>query len=108
MFGIVESLMFKIFKEIKNIDLKPFRRMTFDECIRRYGTDKPDLRFSMELNNITEVFKDTEFVIFKNVYESNGKINCLIVKDKANNYSRKNLDKLQDFVKVYGAKALSY
>jgi len=106
--NVVESLMFKIFKEIKNIDLKPFRRMTFDECIRRYGTDKPDLRFSMELNNITEVFKDTEFVIFKNVYESNGKINCLIVKDKANNYSRKNLDKLQDFVKVYGAKALSY
>ena len=106
--NVVESLMFKIFKEIKDIDLKPFRRMTFDECIRRYGTDKPDLRFSMELNNITEVFNNTEFVIFKNVYESNGKINCLIVKDQANNYSRKNLDKLQDFVKVYGAKALSY
>ena len=106
--NMVESLMNKIFKEIKNIDLKPFVRISYDECMRRFGSDKPDLRFGLELNDITEVFKNTEFTIFKNIYESKGKINCLVLKDKASNFSRKDLDKLQDFVKVYGAKALSY
>ncbi|NLC96455.1 MAG: aspartate--tRNA ligase [Erysipelotrichaceae bacterium] len=105
---MVEGLMKKIFKEIKGIDLKPFLRLPYDECIKRFGSDKPDLRFDLELNDITEIFNKTEFTIFKNIINSNGKINCIVAKDQAANYSRKDLDKLQDFVKIYNAKALSY
>lgn len=82
--------------------------MPYDECIKRFGSDKPDLRFDLELNDITEIFNKTEFTIFKNIINSNGKINCIVAKDQAANYSRKDLDKLQDFVKIYNAKALSY
>ena len=108
-FEVVENLMIEIFKGVKNIELQPhFLQLPYDDAMRRYGSDKPDTRFEMELQDITPVFKDTEFVVFKNAIEAGGIVNCLVVKNQASNYSRKNLDKLQDFVKTYGAKALAF
>ena len=106
---LTERLVANVFKEVKGIDINlPLRRMPYDEAMEKYGSDKPDLRFGLEINNITEVFKNTEFVVFKNVIENNGIINCIVVKDKANDYSRKGLDQLTDFVKTYRASGLAY
>ncbi len=106
---ITEGLIERIFKEVKNIELSlPLRRMKYDDAVRDYGSDKPDLRFAMKIEDITEIFKNTEFGVFKNVLETDGVINCLVVKDKADRYSRKDLDKLTDYVKTYKAKGLAY
>ena len=104
----VEGLMQRIFKEIKGIDLKPFVRIPYNECMDRFGSDKPDTRYEMELNNITEIFNNTEFEIFKNIISDGGIINALVLKNHAEDLSRKDIDKLTDLVKVYKAKALSF
>ena len=105
----VEGLIAHVFKTIKNIDIKlPLRRMKYDDAINYYGSDKPDLRFDMKINDITDIFKDTEFTIFKDVLNDNGIINCLVVKNSADKFSRKDLDKLTDFIKTYNAKGLAY
>jgi len=104
-----ENLVATIFKEVKNIDVKlPLIRMKYDEAIAKYGSDKPDLRFGMEINDITDIFNNTNFTIFKNVIEENGVINAIVVKNAADKYSRKDLDKLTDFVKTYKAQGLAY
>lgn len=104
-----ENLIASIFKDVKGIDIKlPLMRMKYDEAIAKYGSDKPDLRFGMEIQDISECFKDTEFTVFKNVLESNGVINAIVVKDAASKYSRKDLDKLTDYVKTYKATGLAY
>ena len=104
-----ENLMAYIFKEVKGIDIKlPLMRMKYDDAIRLYGSDKPDLRFGMEINDITECFKETEFSVFKNVIEEGGVINAIVVKNAADKYSRKDLDKLTEFVKTYKASGLAY
>ncbi len=105
---VVEGLMKTIFKEIKNVELEPFPRLTFNECMDRFGSDKPDTRFAMEIINITDIFKNTEFSVFKDVLRAEGIINCLVVKNAASNYSRKDLDNLTEFVKIYKAQALAY
>lgn len=107
--SLTERLIAHVFKEIKNIDITlPLRRMKYDEAIEKYGSDKPDLRFDMPINDITEIFKNTNFSVFKNVIENNGIINCLVVKNQASNYSRKALDSLTEFVKTYKATGLAY
>lgn len=106
--NVTEGLMKKIFKEIKGIDLESFEKIPYDECMSRFGSDKPDLRFGLELNDISELFQNTEFAVFKNVLDSNGIIQALVLKDGADKFSRKELDKLQEYVRVYGAKALAY
>ena len=104
-----EQLVASIFKETKGIDIKlPLMRMKYDEEMDKYGSDKPDLRFGMEIKDITEVFKETDFTVFKNVYEEKGIINAIVVKNAADKYSRKDLDKLTDFVKTYKASGLAY
>ena len=106
---LVERLIAHVFKKVKDIDVKlPLRRMPYDEAMEKYGSDKPDLRFDMPIHNITDVFKDTEFTVFKNVLDANGIINCLVVKGQADNYSRKGLDQLTDYVKTYRASGLAY
>ena len=108
--GVVEGLMKDIFKQVKGIELEDhFLRLPYVECMARYGSDKPDTRFGMEIQNISDVFASTEFEIFKNVLNTpKGMINCLVVENAADKFSRKDLDKLTEFVKIYGAKALSY
>ena len=104
-----EKLVASIFKEVKNIDIKlPLMRMKYDDAISKYGSDKPDLRFGMEIQNITDCFKNTEFTVFKNVIESNGIINAIVVKNASDKYSRKELDKLVEYVKTYKASGLAY
>ena len=106
---LTERLVAHVFKEVKGIDIQlPLRRMPYDEAMEKYGSDKPDLRFGMPINNITDVFKNTEFTVFKNVVDNDGIINCLVVKRQADNYSRKALDQLTDFVKTYRASGLAY
>jgi len=104
-----ENLVASIFKEVKGMDIKlPLMRMKYDDAIATYGSDKPDLRFGMEIQDITECFKNTEFAVFKNVIESNGVINAIVAKNVADKYSRKDLDKLTDYVKTYNASGLAY
>ena len=106
--NVVENLMKEIFLEIKGIKLDNFIRLTYDECIRRFGSDKPDTRFDMEITDITDIFKNTEFGMYKDALSNKGIINCLVVKNASDKFSRKDLDKLNDFVKVYKAGALAY
>ena len=104
-----ENLVATIFKEVKGIDIKlPLQRMKYDEAISKYGSDKPDLRFGMEIQDISDCFKDTEFGVFKNVLDNEGIINAIVVKNEASNYSRKDLDKLTEYVKTYKASGLAY
>ena len=104
----VENLMKKIFKEVKNVELNDFVRLTYNECMDRFGSDKPDTRFGMEIQNITDIFKETTFEIFSNIVNDGGIINAIVLKNEASNVSRKNVDKYTELVKVYKAKALSY
>ncbi len=101
----VEGLIAHIFKEIKGMKIKlPLMRMKYDDAMRDYGSDKPDLRFDMKINDVNDIFKDTEFEMFKNAEE----ISCLVVKNSADKFSRKALDSLSEFVKTYGLKGISY
>ena len=106
---VVEGLMKKIFKETINVDIEePFLRLTYNECMDMYGSDKPDTRFDMKIKDITEVFKETTFEIFSNIVKDGGIINAIVLKDEANATSRKKIDEYTEFVKIYKAKALSY
>ena len=102
---INEGLIAHIFKKVKDIDIKlPLMRMKYDDAIRDYGSDKPDLRFGMKIREITDLFKNSNFELFKN----SEVVNCLVVKESAPKYSRKSLDELSNFVKKYGLGGLAY
>ena len=106
--NITEGLLYNIFKEVKNIEIKlPINRMTYDEAINLYGSDKPDLRFENPIYDITDYFKESDFSLFKNIINDGGIINALVF-NAADKYSRKDIDKLTDYVKTYGAKALAF
>lgn len=105
--SMTEGLMKEIFKDIKGIDLPEFKRIPYDTCMEKYGSDKPDLRFDMPLYNVSEVFANTEFKVFENCLNGGGIIQAMNVKNGADKFSRKQLDKLQDYVEVYSAKALA-
>ena len=103
-----ERLIKKVFKEILGVDVKtPFRRMTWREGMDRFGSDKPDLRFGMELKNITEVVKDTEFVVFKNAIANGGSVRAINA-EGCGHFPRKQIDSLVEFVKTYKAKGLAW
>ena len=105
----IENLIAKVFKDIKNIDVKlPLQRMKYNDAMDKYGSDKPDLRFEMEINDLTNILKNTTIPFFRSVLDTNGIINCIVVKNQANTYSRKELDKLTDYVKTYKATGLAY
>ena len=108
-FAVVEKLMRAIFSELKNIELPAFERLTWEECMKRYGSDKPDLRFGNQITDITSLFENTEFQVFRSVIESGGEIDAVHFAGLADQYSRKTLDKLQEFLKAgFKAKALAY
>ena len=109
-FGVVENLMRRIFKGVKNIDLEEhFQRLTWHECMRRFGSDKPDLRFGNEIVNLNEIFKNTGFRVFADVLAAKGEVDCIKFENAADHYSRKGLDALQEFVRHgFKAKALAY
>ena len=103
--SITEGLLQKLFKEIKGIDIKlPLDRMPYKKAIDLYGSDKPDLRFDMKINDVTSIFKDTEFPMFKDKEI----VNCLVVKNASDKFSRKDLDSLSEFVKKYKSTGVVY
>ncbi len=106
---LAERLIAHIFKQVKGIEIKlPLLKMDYNEAIEKYGSDKPDLRFGLALQDITSIFKNTEFKVFQSVIQNGGIINAIVVKDSASKYSRKELDKLTEFVKTYKANGLAY
>ena len=105
----IETLVAKVFKDVKNIDIKlPLMRMSYNEAMDKYGSDKPDLRFGMEINDISNVLANTTLPFFRSTLDEKGIINAIVVKDNASNYSRKDLDKLTEYVKTYKASGLAY
>ena len=103
-----EGLIARVFKEVVGVDVQlPIKRMTFNEAMEKYGSDKPDLRFGMEITNITEAVKDMDFVVFKSAIENGGSIRALCLKGGAS-LGRKPIDKLGEFVKTYRAKGLAW
>ncbi|MDO4197778.1 MAG: aspartate--tRNA ligase [Erysipelotrichaceae bacterium] len=107
-FAEVEKVMRNIFKEIKGIDLPDFPRIPYVEAMNKYGSDKPDIRFKNEMVNVTDVFRSSEFAVFRNTIENGGIIKALVFKNASAKLSRKAFDGLQEFVKIYKAKALAY
>ena len=107
--NMTEGLFKKVFKDTINYDIElPLMRMKYDDAMDKYGSDKPDLRFEMPIIDITEIFKNTEIPFLKTSLENNNIINCLVVKNAADRYSRKEIDKLTDFVKKYKASGLAF
>ncbi|WP_195428477.1 aspartate--tRNA ligase [Clostridium sp. D46t1_190503_E9] len=103
-----EGLIAHVFKEVAGVDVKlPIKRMTFKDAMEKYGSDKPDLRFGMEITNITEDVKDMDFVVFKSAIEAGGSVRALCLKGGAE-LGRKPIDKLGEFVKTYKAKGLAW
>ena len=108
--AVGEDVFYDVFSTFsdKKVSPKPFRRLSFKEAMDKYGTDKPDLRYEMLLTDITDVFKNTEFSLFKNVIESKGIINAIVVENAADKYSRKLLDELDKLAKSRKASGLAY
>ena len=103
-----ERLLHKLFKEILNVEIpQPIPRMTWQEAMDRFGSDKPDLRFGMELKNVSDVVKDCEFVVFKGALENGGSVRGINAEGQGH-MPRKKIDALVEFAKGYGAKGLAY
>ena len=103
-----ERLLAKLFKEILKVEVPlPIQRMTWQEAMDRFGSDKPDIRFGMELQDVSEVVKDCDFVVFKGALENEGSVRGINAKGQGA-MPRKKIDKLVDFAKTYGAKGLAY
>ncbi|MGP4074509.1 aspartate--tRNA ligase [Halobacillus sp. K22] len=107
--AMTERMMKKVMKEVKGIDVHtPFPRMSYDEAMERYGSDKPDTRFGLELVNLSEEVKNSGFKVFSGAVSSGGQVSAINVEGKADDFSRKDIDKMTDDVKVYGAKGLAW
>ncbi len=108
-FEVGEQMLKNLWKEVLDYDVPtPFIRMEYDYAMNYYGSDKPDTRFEMLLNDITETVKPMEFTLFQNVIANGGNIKCIVAKDAANKYSRKEIDRLTLFAKKYHASGLAW
>lgn len=106
---LTEGMLRKMFKEIRNVDLpERFVRMPWTECMNRFGSDKPDLRYGMEIQNLDAVAKDSKFVVFQNALKTGGTVRAIVLKNGADKLSRKELDKLAEFVKTYKVGGLAW
>lgn len=104
-----EGLIAKVMKDVRGIDVTlPFPRMTYDEAMNRYGSDKPDTRFEMELIDLSEIVKDVDFKVFQMALEKGGVVKVLNAKNASSNYSRKDLDTLGQYASQFGAKGLAW
>lgn len=106
LFAIVEDCMHEVFKELKGIELEKFPRIRYLDAMEKYGSDKPDLRFEMLQHNVTELFRNSEFSVFKTNLENNGVIKAIKVDNHS--FSRKETDKFSEFVKIYKAKGVAF
>lgn len=106
---LTEGMIAKVMKEVKGIEVSlPFPRMTYDEAMNRYGSDKPDTRFAMELVDLSEVVKDLDFKVFQMALQNGGVVKALNAKGAADKYSRKDMDNLAQYVSQFGAKGLAW
>lgn len=106
---LTEGMIAKVMKDVKGMEVTlPFPRMTYDEAMNRYGSDKPDTRFDMELIDISEVVKDIDFKVFQMALQNSGVVKALNAKGAADKYSRKDMDNLGQFAGQYGAKGLAW
>lgn len=104
-----ERLMQKVMKNVKGIDIElPFKRMPYDEAMTRFGSDKPDTRFAMELTDVSEIVKDASFKVFSGAVATGGQVKLINVKNGAADYSRKDIDGLGEYAARYGAKGLAW
>ena len=104
-----EKLIASVFKKIKGIDIKlPLDRMKYDDAINNYGTDKPDLRFDIKINDITNIFGNTNIAFYQDAISNNGVVNAIVVKNNELYFTRKVFDHLSEFVKKYKLGGLSY
>ncbi|WP_045522935.1 aspartate--tRNA ligase [Neobacillus niacini] len=107
--GLMEKMMTQLMKEVKGLEIpSPFPRMTYDDAMNRFGSDKPDTRFGLELVDLSEVVKDSGFKVFAAAVANGGQVKAINVKGAAEKYSRKDIDALTEFVAVYGAKGLAW
>lgn len=107
--AIGEGFMKKVYKEVLDIDIEtPFRRMPWHEAMDRFGSDKPDLRFGMELTDLSDCVRNTEFKVFAGALAGGGSVRGINLKGKAEALSRKEIDKLTEWIKAYGAKGLAW
>ncbi|MEH7106151.1 aspartate--tRNA ligase [Bacillus sp. JJ1764] len=106
---MMEKMMSQLMKAVKGIEVTvPFPRMTYAEAMSRYGSDKPDTRFGLELVDVSEIVKDSGFKVFASAVNGGGQVKAINVKGAADKYSRKDIDALTEFVAVYGAKGLAW
>ncbi|HFJ4797691.1 aspartate--tRNA ligase [Staphylococcus aureus] len=104
-----EEMLKKVVKEVKGVEINgAFPRMTYKEAMRRYGSDKPDTRFEMELIDVSQLGRDMDFKVFKDTVENDGEIKAVVAKGAAEQYTRKDMDALTEFVNIYGAKGLAW
>ncbi|HCV8239586.1 TPA: aspartate--tRNA ligase [Staphylococcus aureus] len=104
-----EEMLEKVVKEVKGVEINgAFPRMTYKEAMRRYGSDKPDTRFEMELIDVSQLGRDMDFKVFKDTVENDGEIKAIVAKGAAEQYTRKDMDALTEFVNIYGAKGLAW
>lgn len=107
--AMTEQMMVKLMKEVKGVDIEtPLPRISYDDAMNRFGSDKPDTRFGLELVDLSELVKDAGFKVFSDAVESGGKVSAINVSQQAAAFSRKDIDKLTEFVKIYGAKGLAW
>ncbi|WP_034757310.1 aspartate--tRNA ligase [Rossellomorea vietnamensis] len=107
--SLVEDMMKKLMNDVKGVNVTlPIPRMTYDDAMSRYGSDKPDTRFAMELIDVSEIVKDSGFKVFAGAVANGGQVKLINVKGGASQYSRKDIDGLTEFVSRYGAKGLAW
>ena len=106
---MIEGLIAHVMKEVKGIDVvTPFPRLDYEEAMERFGSDKPDTRFGMELKDVSDLVKNLDFKVFSNAVELGGAVKCIVAKGCAEQYSRKDIDALGKYVANYGAKGLAW
>ncbi len=106
---IVEGLITTLFREVLGKEITvPLPRLTYREAMERYGSDKPDTRFGMEIQNISDLVKDSEFGVFTSAIEAGGSVRAIVAKNAVETYTRKEIDRLTEFVRGIGAKGLAY
>lgn len=107
--SLIEKMMKKIMRDVKQLDVStPFDRLRYDEAMERFGSDKPDTRFAMELVHVSDIVQTSTFKVFADAVNNGGKVACINVKNEADNFSRKDIDQLTEYVKIYGAKGLAW
>ncbi len=106
---MIEGLIAHVMKEVKGIEVKvPFERMDYNDAMERFGSDKPDTRFGMELKDVSDIVANVDFKVFSNAVEQGGAVKCIVAKGVADKYSRKDIDALAAYVANYGAKGLAW